>query len=61
MASEDMTKLLIFIGEGQTFDVEVTIDAISAMRGVTDSRRGNFVGSVLSTSITTLEQAQWFV
>jgi hypothetical protein len=46
MASEDMTKLLIFIGEGQTFDVEVTIDAISAMGGVTDSRRGNFVGAV---------------
>jgi hypothetical protein len=41
-----MTKLLIFIGEGQKFDVEATISAISAMRGVVDARRGNFIGSI---------------
>jgi hypothetical protein len=41
-----MTKLLIFIGENQEFDVEMTIGTISAMSNVTKSRRGEFIGAV---------------
>lgn len=44
--SRKMTKLLIFIGENQKFDVEMTIDAISAMSSVTKARRGEFIGAV---------------
>lgn len=41
-----MTKLLIFIGENQKFDVEVTINAIVAMSGTMKARRGNFIGAI---------------
>jgi hypothetical protein len=41
-----MTKLLIFIGENQTFDVELTIGAIVEMNGTRNARRGNFIGAI---------------
>ncbi len=41
-----MTKLLIYIGENQKFDVEMAIDAIAAMSGTTKARRGNFIGAI---------------
>ena len=41
-----MTKLLIFIGESQKFDVEKIIGTISAMSNVTMARRGEFIGAV---------------
>jgi hypothetical protein len=41
-----MTKLLIFIGENQRCDVELTIGAIVAMNGVRNAKRGNFIGAV---------------
>lgn len=42
----NMTKLLIFIGEGQKFEVDSTIDAIVSMAGTTKAKRGNFIGAV---------------
>jgi hypothetical protein len=41
-----MTKLLVFIGENQKFDVEMTIGTISAMSNVKKARRGEFIGAV---------------
>ena len=41
-----MTKLLIYIGENQKFDVEMAINAIAAMSGTTKARRGNFIGAI---------------
>lgn len=41
-----MTKLLIYIVENQKFDVEMAIDAITAMNGTTKARRGNFIGAI---------------
>jgi len=40
------SKFLIYIGEGQKFDVEDTISAISAMPGVSNPRRGKFIGAI---------------
>jgi len=41
-----MTKLLIYIGENQKFDIDATVKAISSMRGALRPRRGNFIGSI---------------
>jgi hypothetical protein len=41
-----MTKLLIYIGENQKFDREVTTNAIVAMSGTTNARHGNFIGAI---------------
>ncbi len=41
-----MSKLLIYIGENEKFDVEVAITAISSMHGVSNPRRGNFIGAI---------------
>jgi hypothetical protein len=41
-----MTKLLIFIGEGQRFDIGATIDAIVSLSGTTNARQGNFIGAI---------------
>lgn len=47
-----MTKLLIFIGDSQKFDVEMTIDTISAMSNVTKARCGEFTGAVFECEYT---------
>jgi hypothetical protein len=41
-----MNKLLIYIGEGKKFDVNATINAIKSMEGVSDVRKGNFIGAI---------------
>jgi hypothetical protein len=41
-----MSKLLVYIGEGQKFDVEDTVSAISAIPGAANPRRGKFIGAV---------------
>jgi hypothetical protein len=41
-----MSKLLIYIGEKQTFDLEKTVPLIQSMAGVTNARRGKFIGAV---------------
>lgn len=41
-----MSKLLIFIGENQKFDVDAAISAITSMSGVSNARRGNFIGAI---------------
>ena len=41
-----MTNLLIYIDENQKFDVEMAINAITAMSGTTRARRGNFIGAI---------------
>lgn len=41
-----MSKLLIYIGEGQRFDLEATVLAISSIDGVSNIRRGAFIGAV---------------
>lgn len=46
---KNMTKLLIFIGENQKFDVELATDAILAMSSTTNARCGNFVGAIFES------------
>lgn len=41
-----MSKLLIFIGEDQRFDLEKTVLAISSIGGVSNIRRDAFIGAV---------------
>jgi hypothetical protein len=41
-----MSKLLIYIGEGQKFDLDRTTAAIAAIGGVSNVRQGNFIGAV---------------
>ncbi len=41
-----MSKLLIYIGEGQKFDVKDTASAISAIPGVSNPREGAFIGAI---------------
>jgi hypothetical protein len=41
-----MSKLLIYIGEGQCFDLNATTSAIAAIDGVSNVRQGNFIGAV---------------
>jgi len=41
-----MSKLLLYLGKGQAFDLEPTIQAILSIPGVAKARRGSFIGSV---------------
>lgn len=41
-----MSKLLIYIGENQRFDLESTVRAILAIDGVSNARREKFIGAV---------------
>jgi hypothetical protein len=41
-----MSKLLIYIGENERFDVNATINAITSIEGVSNARQGNFIGAI---------------
>ena len=41
-----MSKLLIYIGENETFDVNASINVITSMVGVSNARKGNFIGAI---------------
>lgn len=47
-----MSKLLIYIGEGQKFDIPAVIQRISSMNGVSNARVGSFVGAVFECEYT---------
>jgi hypothetical protein len=47
-----MNKILIYIGENEYFDADVTISTIASMSGVSDSRRGQFTGSIFQCKYT---------
>jgi hypothetical protein len=47
-----MSKLLIYIGEKQIFDLERTIQAIMSIEGVSNARRGRFIGAVFECEYT---------
>ncbi|MBB6582007.1 hypothetical protein [Ralstonia solanacearum] len=47
-----MSKLLIYIGENEKFDVEAVINVITSMRGVSKARRGNFIGAIFECEYT---------
>lgn len=40
-----MSKLLLFIGENQKFDINSVTSLIAAMPGVSDARWGSFIGA----------------
>lgn len=42
-----MRKILIYIGEGQCFDLNRTAAAFAEIDGVSNVRQGNFIGAVL--------------
>ncbi len=41
-----MSKLLLFIGENEKFDKDDVIDKITSINGVSNARKGNFIGAV---------------
>lgn len=41
-----MSKLLIYIGENQRFDLEPTLRTITMIDGISNARRGKFIGAV---------------
>jgi hypothetical protein len=47
-----MSKLLIYIGEKQTFDLEMIIQSIMSIDGVSKARRGQFIGAVFECEFT---------
>ena len=47
-----MSKLLIYIGENQKFDVPTTIDAITSIAGVSNTREGKFIGASFECEYT---------
>lgn len=47
-----MSKLLIYIGEKQAFDLEKSIQAITSLAHVTNARRGRFIGAVFECEFT---------
>jgi hypothetical protein len=47
-----MSKLLIYIGEKQTFDLEKTVHATLSIDGVANARRGKFIGAVFECEYT---------
>lgn len=47
-----MSKLLIYIGEKQAFDLEKTADAIQSIEGVKNARHGQFIGAVFECEYT---------
>ena len=47
-----MSKLLIFIGEKQQFDLPTTVAAITSLAGVSNARTGEFIGAVFECNYT---------
>jgi hypothetical protein len=47
-----MSKLLIYIGENQRFDLESCVHAITTIDGVSNARRGEFIGAVFECNYT---------
>lgn len=47
-----MSKLLIYVGEKQPFDLEGAIQSILALAGTSNARRGTFIGSVFECNYT---------
>jgi hypothetical protein len=47
-----MSKLLIYIGENQKFDVPNTINAITSIAGVSNTRKGKFIGAIFECEYT---------
>lgn len=47
-----MSKLLIYIGEDEKFDIDATIGVITAMTGVSKARKGNFIGAIFECEYT---------
>ncbi|AXV76814.1 MULTISPECIES: hypothetical protein [Ralstonia solanacearum species complex] len=47
-----MSKLLIYIGESERFDVDTAVNAITSMGGVSKARRGNFIGAIFECEYT---------
>src|SRR6266849_6820451 len=41
-----MTKLLIYLGEGEKFDFDQVVLAITSIRGVANPRSGDFIGAL---------------
>lgn len=52
-----MSKLLIYIGENQVFDVADSVKAISSMQGVSNARSGRFIGAIFECDYTFNEQS----
>lgn len=47
-----MSKLLIYIGENQKFDVPNTINSILSIDGVSNVREGKFIGAIFECEFT---------
>ena len=47
-----MSKLLIYIGEKQVFALEKTVQAILSIDGVSNTKRGKFIGAVFECEYT---------
>lgn len=47
-----MSKLLIYIGENEKFDVTNTINAITSIKGISNPREGNFIGAIFECEYT---------
>jgi hypothetical protein len=47
-----MTKLLIYIGENDKFDIDSTVAAIESMPGVSKARKGAFIGAIFECEFT---------
>lgn len=43
---DDMSKLLLFIGENEQFDKDTVVQQIRKIVGVRNDKEGNFIGSV---------------
>lgn len=51
-----MSKLLIFIGENQQFDLPLTVAAITSLPGVSNARTGVFIGAVFECNYSARER-----
>lgn len=51
-----MSKLLIYIGENQKFDLESTVRAITAIEGVSNARQEKFIGAVFECNYTSVNR-----
>jgi len=47
-----MSKLLIYIGEKQVFDIERTVHTILSIDGVSKAKRGQFIGAIFECEYT---------
>lgn len=47
-----MSKMLIYIGENEKFNVPGTIDAIKSMAGTSRAREGSFIGAIFECEYT---------